>query len=294
MKEKYFKYVKNHYKNSFENKTCFLIGGTGGTGKALATYMSFLKINLILAARNLDEAEKIKNELTNKYHNKIEIIKFDFLNDEILKQAYLKIKDRKIDFFFNDAGIYHQKIKYIDGKEITNLVNFIRPIQFITKLSRLNNYKETRFINVASISYKFVKSQTDISKKSSKIKTLHYALSKRMLVLSSLMLKKEGVNIVLAHPGISTTNLFSKKNNAFPKIFYILIVPLMKLVFMNQEKAALSLLNAINDDYNLNEWSGPRGFLHCWGYPNKQKFDKKIIKDLNNPQIIKFIENEVK
>ena len=60
MKEKYFKYVKNHYKNSFENKTCFLIGGTGGTGKALATYMSFLKINLILAARNLDEAEKEK------------------------------------------------------------------------------------------------------------------------------------------------------------------------------------------------------------------------------------------
>ena len=115
-----------------------------------------------------------------------------------------------------------------------------------------------------------------------------------MLVLSSLMLKKEGINIVLAHPGISTTNLFSKKNNAFPKIFYILIVPLMKLIFMNQEKAALSLLNAINDDYNLNEWSGPRGFLHCWGYPNKQKFDKKIIKDLNNPQIIKFIENEVK
>ena len=35
MKEKYFKYVKNHYKNSFENKTCFLIGGTGGTGKAI-------------------------------------------------------------------------------------------------------------------------------------------------------------------------------------------------------------------------------------------------------------------
>ena len=63
---------------------------------------------------------------------------------------------------------------------------------------------------------------------------------------------------------------------------------------MNQEKAALSLLNAINDDYNLNEWSGLKGFLHCWGYPNKQKFDKKIIKDLNNPQIIKFIENEVK
>ncbi|MDD7616465.1 MAG: hypothetical protein PUJ85_03800, partial [bacterium] len=164
----------------------------------------------------------------------------------------------------------------------------------ITKLSRLENFKETRFINVASISYKFVKSQTDISKKPSKIKTLHYALSKRMLVLSSLMLKKEGLNIVLAHPGISTTNLFNKKNNAFPKIFYILIVPLMKLIFMNQEKAALSLLNAINDDYNLNEWSGPRGFLHCWGYPNKQKFDKKVIKDLNNPQIIKFIENEVK
>ncbi len=69
-------------------------------------------------------------------------------DDEILEEAYLKIKDRKIDFFFNDAGIYHQKIKYIDGKEITNLVNFIRPIQLITKLSRLENFKETRFINL--------------------------------------------------------------------------------------------------------------------------------------------------
>ena len=104
----------------------------------------------------------------------------------------------------------------------------------------------------------------------------------------------ETVKVKFDEEGISTTNLFNKKNNAFPKIFYILIVPLMKLIFMNQEKAALSLLNAINDDYNLNEWSGPRGFLHCWGYPNKQKFDKKVIKDLNNPQIIKFIENEVK
>lgn len=293
MKEKYFRFIDKNLKGNFKNKKALIIGGTGGTGKALCEYALYLGMDLILCARNLELANKIKAELNAKYNNNIQILKFDFLNDEVLNDAFEFLKEQKVDYFFNDAGIYHQNIRLINNKDVTYLVNFLKPIEFINRLFSLENYKKTRFVNVASLSYMYKKvNLEDPENLKTKIKTMHYATSKRMLVLGTLILKNNGVNITLAHPGVSTTNLFDKKNNAFPKIFYYFFVPLMKIIFMNKDKAALSLLFGINGEFKLDEWSGPRGLLHSWGYPNKQKLKKSLFKELSNERIVSFIKEE--
>lgn len=297
IKKRYLRYIDKYFKNIKEGITVAISGVTGSTGNALAYYLSYLNCKLVLLVRNINEGYKLKKELTDLFKNNIDVLYLDYANKKSVDEAVLSLSKMKIDVFFNNAGIYHQPLKLIDNYDITFYVNFLMPAYLEEKLAKINS--NIKIINTGSISYRYLKlNKDDLLKLNEKNRTLRYGNSKRLLMLYTTYKKYLGYNFLLVHPGISKTNLFASKNKAYPKIFYVFITPLMKVIFMNPNKAALSLLKGVNED-NLSffKWIGPRGLFHAWGYPNVQTIKEGLLDELKDKklleEVLKIINKEI-
>lgn len=282
--EKYYRYIDKHFKNIDNTKCVAITGATGSIGKGIATFLSYLKYRLVLVGRNKKRLEILKEELFDKFHNDIDIVVIDFMKKDTVLEGSNKLTELNIDVLINNAGIYHCDKQIVDNHDITYYVNFLMPM-FLTN-SLLKNNKNLKVINVASLSYTFTNiNYRDLEASNIKNKTKVYANSKRILMLYSLYLKSLGYDVVLAHPGVSTTNLFSKDKKNYPALFYALCVPIMKVIFMNPYKASLPMVKCINEDVEDNNWVGPRGLAHAYGYPSKQKLAKNLKKDFNRDEL---------
>ena len=93
-----------------------------------------------------------------------------------------------------------------------------------------------------------------------------YGNAKRYLMYSLWGLEEYSSSVAIAHPGIAVTNITAH----FPKPLYALMKYPMKLIFMKPRKACLSILLALFEDTEQNEWIGPRVF-DVWGLPKKKK-----------------------
>ena len=293
--EKYFNWVNQNIIN-VTNKTILINGATGGIGSSLITYLSYLKNDLYLLVRNLKEGNILKEKLEKRFHNKIEVIYFDYLDEKSLLNTLELVKNiANLDYFINVSGIYHQAYQLIEGVEKTYLVNYFRPSFFIKELLMIK--PQCKIIVVSSLTSsiklknknKLLNSENDLISylNNVKNKTKRYALSKHLLTSYLLFLKEsQNINITLTHPGIAVTKLFDKKNKAYNKLFYIFVPSIMKLIFMNSAKASLSILKGIDCDYTpLTKWVGPRGLFHSWGYPKIYNLRKNLLNLNENSKI---------
>ena len=293
--EKYFNWVNQNIIN-VTNKTILINGATGGIGSSLITYLSYLKNDLYLLVRNLKEGNILKERLEKRFHNKIEVIYFDYLDKKSLLNTLELVKNlANLDYFINVSGIYHQAYQLIEGVEKTYLVNYFRPSFFIKELLMIK--PQCKIIVVSSLTSsvklknknKLLNSENDLISylNNVKNKTKRYALSKHLLTSYLLFLKEsQNINITLTHPGIAVTKLFDKKNKAYNKLFYIFVPSIMKLIFMDSAKASLSILKGIDCDYTpLTKWVGPRGLFHSWGYPKIYNLRKTLLNLNENSKI---------
>ena len=293
--EKYFNWVNQNIIN-VTNKTILINGATGGIGSSLITYLSYLKNDLYLLVRNLKEGNILKERLEKRFHNKIEVIYFDYLDEKSLLNTLELVKNfANLDYFINVSGIYHQAYQLIEGVEKTYLVNYFRPSFFIKELLMIK--PQCKIIAVSSLTSsiklknknKLLNSENDLISylNNVKNKTKRYALSKHLLTSYLLFLKEnQNINITLTHPGIAVTKLFDKKNKAYNKLFYIFVPSIMKLIFMDSAKASLSILKGIDCDYTpLTKWVGPRGLFHSWGYPKIYNLRKNLLNLNENSKI---------
>lgn len=296
--EKYFNWVNQNIIN-VTNKTILINGATGGIGSSLITYLSYLKNDLYLLVRNLKEGNILKERLEKRFHNKIEVIYFDYLDEKSLLNTLELVKNlANLDYFINVSGIYHQAYQLIEGVEKTYLVNYFRPSFFIKELLMIK--PQCKIIVVSSLTSsiklknknKLLNSENDLISylNNVKNKTKRYALSKHLLTSYLLFLKEsQNINITLTHPGIAVTKLFDKKNKAYNKLFYIFVPSIMKLIFMDSAKASLSILKGIDCDYTpLTKWVGPRGLFHSWGYPKIYNLRKNLLNLNENSKIFKL------
>ncbi len=296
--EKYFNWVNQNIIN-VTNKTILINGATGGIGSSLITYLSYLKNDLYLLVRNLKEGNILKEKLERRFHNKIEVIYFDYLDEKSLLNTLELVKNlANFDYFINVSGIYHQAYQLIEGVEKTYLVNYFRPSFFVKELLMIK--PQCKIIVVSSLTSsiklknknKLLNSENDLISylNNVKNKTKRYALSKHLLTNYLLFLKEsQNINITLTHPGIAVTKLFDKKNKAYNKLFYIFVPSIMKLIFMNSAKASLSILKGIDCDYTpLTKWVGPRGLFHSWGYPKIYNLRKNLLNLNENSKIFKL------
>ena len=293
--EKYFKRIDENVIN-IKSKTVLLNGATGGIGSSLTTYLSYLNNDLYLLVRNTNEGDKLKEELERKFHNKIRVIHFDYLDEKSIQNTVDLVKNiANLDYFVNVSGIYHQKYELVNNTEKTYLVNYFRPAFLINEILKIK--PETKIIVVSSLT-----STTKLKKKKTllldtnsfittlnniKNKTKRYAVSKHLLSSYLLYLKEtSNSNITLSHPGIAVTKLFDKKNKAYNKLFYIFAPSIMKLIFMDSAKASLSILKALDCDYTpLKNRIGPRGLFHSWGYPKIYNLKKNLLNLDENREI---------
>ena len=123
-----------------------------------------------------------------------------------------------------------------------------------------------RIVAVGSIAHNY--SHIDLEdvefltrKESSKV----YGNAKRFLMFSLFGLDKGGDTISVAHPGITLTNITAH----YPKLIFAIIKHPMKVIFMSPRRASLSILAAMVQDADKNEWFGPSLF-DVWGLPKKK------------------------
>lgn len=293
--EKYFNWVNQNIIN-VTNKTILINGATGGIGSSLITYLSYLKNDLYLLVRNLKEGNVLKEKLEKRFHNKIEVIYFDYLDEKSLLNTLELVKNiANLDYFINVSGIYHQAYQLIEGVEKTYLVNYFRPSFFIKELLMIKPQCKIIVVSSLTSSIKLKNKNNLLSSENDLIsylnnvknKTKRYALSKHLLTSYLLFLKEsQNINITLTHPGIAVTKLFDKKNKAYNKLFYIFVPSIMKLIFMDSAKASLSILKGIDCDYTpLTKWVGPRGLFHSWGYPKIYNLRKNLLNLDENSKI---------
>ena len=293
--KKYFNWVNQNIIN-VTNKTILINGATGGIGSSLITYLSYLKNDLYLLVRNLKEGNILKERLEKRFHNKIEVIYFDYLDERSLLNTLELVKNlANFDYFINVSGIYHQAYQLIEGVEKTYLVNYFRPSFFIKELLMIKQQCKIIVVSSLTSSIKLknknnlLNSENDLISylNNVKNKTKRYALSKHLLTSYLLFLKEsQNINITLTHPGIAVTKLFDKKNKAYNKLFYIFAPSIMKLIFMDSAKASLSILKGIDCDYTpLTKWVGPRGLFHSWGYPKIYNLRKNLLNLNENSKI---------
>ena len=121
-----------------------------------------------------------------------------------------------------------------------------------------------------------------------KNRTKLYGLTKRLLtqMLYLLKVENEGLDIVFTHPGVTASTLFEGLHT---NIFWKIAIPIMRHIFMSNDKASLPILSGINYEHDNRHWIGPRGLFQVWGYPKVVK----VKKDLFNIEQIKKIKDKI-
>ena len=287
------------------NQLAIVVGGTGSIGKEVVDILLQLKAKVIIAARNTNKAEALKNQLLLKYPEaKIYIEYLDLLSLESIDKFQLEIDKKypKADIFINNAGVYHlPKSLSKDGYEIHFATNTLGNFYLSKKI--LYDLKENaKMVFVSSLSANFYKinfKDIQLSHCHNNIKV--YAVSKRFMMANTLSLKQtlqhSSIDVNIVHPGVCATELFTKSHS---KIFNLIVYPLMKIVFHSPRKAALNIIKGIFVETSENEWIVPKGLFGVWGYPKVAKMKKILYNQdvieqavcITNDMIIKHCEKK--
>ena len=275
----------------YTGKVCVVTGATGSLGFHIAYFLLSKNAEVILVGRNEEKLSKTNEKLNEFFPNKV--LKTFICDSSNLKnieelQRFLKSYE-EIHYLFNNAGCYHMPVKMIGDHDITYVTNFISVIKLTIELCK--HFPNLTVVQTTSLSYKFTKLNFDdlefINKKS---KMKRYSNSKRLLTLASLEIQKSLQNsIILAHPGVSATGLFNASKGRFNKFFSSIIFPIMKLIFMKPEKAALSIALAPSFTYEKDSIIEPRGLFSVWGYPRKKVLSKRAFKAKEKDNILNII-----
>ena len=195
------------------------------------------------------------------------------------------------DFFLN-SGIYNQERKLIKGIDIHYMVNFYMPYKMVDELKNKFIENKTKIIVTSSISYMFSKIElNDILAEKCKNKTKLCGKTKRLLTQMVYLMREEnkGLDIVFTHPGVTASTLFEGLHNNW---FWKIAIPIMRHIFMSNDKASLPILSGINYNHDNRHWIGPRGLFQVWGYPGIKRVKKNLF-DIKEIKLIKEKVNEI-
>lgn len=285
--EHYFSYAKEHFPR-LAGKSVILTGATGGIGRAAARLLASLGCSLLFLVRNVRAGEELAAKLKSEYGTEAKVCSYDSLDPAAVSKllSFLQSKN-PYDYFLSIAGIYHQPAKIIDGIEQTFRVNCLASLELILRLSEA--YPAMESVQTLSLTYRTKPhyKESDLANAVSfreylasiDSKNRRYGLSKRFLMQALIVARNKGVKIALAHPGVVCTNLFNPKNKAYPRWFYRVAPPLMRVIFMPAEEAALSLLQAASEGTKQGKIVGPGGFLHAWGFPKEYDYQQSVHRD---------------
>ena len=140
------------------NKNVLITGGTRGIGEAISREFAKKGYNLIINyIKSKEKAEKLKNELEEKYNIEVLTVQADLADEKEIKNMVDIVLNKfgKIDVLVNNAGIIIDKEfeeKTIEDWKQTLNINLIAPF-ILTKLigKEMVKNKSGAIINISSI-----------------------------------------------------------------------------------------------------------------------------------------------
>ena len=252
---------------SMAGKTVAISGATGGIGQELCRHLASLGATLFLLDRNSERSnawiEKLRTEFPslNASHLRLDLSDFD-----TVRSVTEELQKSTPDYLIFNAGAYHvPRYTTSIGHDNVFQINFLAPYYMARTLLPIMKERGGRIVAVGSIAHNY--SHIDLNDiefltrpQSAKV----YGNAKRFLMFSLFGLN-ESNTITIAHPGITLTNITAH----YPKVIYALIKHPMKVIFMSPRRASLSILAAMVQNAEKNEWFGPSLF-DVWGLPKKK------------------------
>lgn len=290
---------------SLDNQIILITGGNSGIGFETAKIFALKGAHVILACRSIKRASTAKELILKEFPEaKITILIYDQSSFKSINHLVEEIKDKydHIDTVIVNAGIYHPSPNQFtnDGLPLTMGVNYFGSYYLINKLlPYLEKYDKSKIVLVTSLTYRFSKYK-DLSflDENDKKVSKNYGLSKLCIIKYYFyLLKTTNVKVMMMHPGVTSTNIFSSSNNNFPRWFQKLAHLILPLFTHSPKKASLGMvLLAANNDFENGMYLGPRGLFGISGYPTKKKIPERFKKDVDNiikktDEIIKKVNN---
>ena len=226
---------------SLVGKTVALSGATGGIGRELCFYLSELGASLVLINRSEKRARLLGEEiLARNPDTLIEYVTADMEDMSSVRRAAGELLGKGIDILFLNAGAYSIPRRICDtGYDNVFQINFVSPYYLAQKLLPTIRTRGGRIVAVGSIAHRYSKTDpADVDFCTRKKASLVYGNSKRYLMCALAALAERDGEVVIAHPGITFTNITAH----YPKLIFAIIKHPMKVVFMSVKKATLSIL----------------------------------------------------
>lgn len=283
---KYQKWLDKNI-DDLSNKTIIVTGASSGIGKYEAMYFAYKNATVILACRNINKANNVKNEIIKEIPNaKLDIIQLDLSDFNSIDNFNQQLRNKysHIDCLVNNAGVYFMPKELTkQGFEITMGTNYLGPYYLTCSILDLITNEGGKIINVSSIVHKHAKIDFNDFFGSKINRNKIYARSKLALTCFSFYLGEfleknyPDTTCVCTHPGISATNILAPKSGGFSVWFSKLGSRFLKIFTHSPAKACLSVVVGINKNTKNNSFYGPRIF-EISGYPKKVKYNKNTMK----------------
>ena len=255
-------------------------GGTSGIGLSIVKELLIKGANVVIMARNLEKANKVKSRFIENYKDRtIDIIKYDQSDDESIVEAAKVIINEHSDFYalVMNAGIFQGagKTTYVNDIPLTLKTNFVGVKVLLDHL--LDELKgKHRFIFQGSLAAGY------------RIRKLNSLKVNKISAWQQYLISKAGVeslyfyysqkeyrdfSFYLVEPGITNTEIIRE----FPTPIKQLGHAFMICASHSPDKAALTAMLALQENVEPC-FIVPRGLFSWSGYPKIKKFPKKREK----------------
>lgn len=281
----------NNKLHDINNKKVIITGSTSGIGLSLAHVLLEKHAHLVLAVRNIDKANRIKENLLKQHpHSNIDILIYEqdsFLGmDKLYEQI---INDHK-DFYalVLNAGIFNpsKKEMFIDKYPLTVGVNYLSIVYFLEKMQVFLNdsHIEKRIIVQGSLAsrlhkYKNMKDLTNIKNGLMKQYNLSKYCIHNYFRYRSLSNSNPLIKYMICEPGITNTNIIRN----FPKWFKKIASGFLSLFLHDSFQASLCGAYLVCNYCANGDHYVPSGFLKQTGLPkkyiDKRKIDESLVKE---------------
>lgn len=244
-------------KEKMEGKTVIITGCTSGIGKETAREMAKRGARLIMACRNVDAANKIKDEFIQETGNSnIVVKKLDLSSFASIREFAKQINEEesKLDVLLHNAGtadVFKKKLSE-DGLELTMATNQYGPFLLTHLLiDLLKRSKPSRIVVVASGLYRLGRLNLNNLNPTTLMPAYLYYVSKYANIVFTLELARRlegtGVTANCLHPGIINSGIWS---NVPKSIAWALRFILRTFCKTPVEGAQTSIYAVVSDELN--------------------------------------------
>jgi NAD(P)-dependent dehydrogenase (short-subunit alcohol dehydrogenase family) len=262
---------------------CLITGATEGVGKATAIELARRGITVVMAARNLAKAERVKWEIARTTGNAdADYIVADLASLEQVRRLAETFKGRypRLDILMNNAGVFlPARTVTGDGFETTFQVNYLSHF-LVTQLllSELEKSEQGRIINLSSSVYTMGKLDADNLQGEKRFSVMDaYAASKLFMLLFTVELARRlrGTRMTAngVHPGIVRTQMMLQAPGPFRLASYAAL----PFSVAPHEGAATSVYLASSQE--VRDASG-QYFTRCRAREIKSKFNTGSDREL--------------